>query len=144
MSMCTSKMSRRPLRSKYSKVSKQLIARYDHYCPWVNNTIGSGNHADFVKYLLLLVVNGAWSAWAITQFWSSPSGCNIQWENYQTTILKCSSCSLWITYIFLIDVGVCIWIVFGVLGEQFRNILKGITTNELYHAKRYTVRLNIP
>lgn len=42
--ICTESMMKRPLRSKYDRFSKKLIAKFDHYCPWVNNAVGAGNH----------------------------------------------------------------------------------------------------
>ena len=142
VSLCTTNMARRPLRSKYDKVSGELIARFDHYCPYMNNVIGYANHKYFIYYLLVLVINGFWSAYAITQYWTSPSGCNIpvasSWksDSYIINGLQCATCSLWMTYLLIIDVGFCLWIVFGVLGEQFWNILRGQTTNESYNARR--------
>ena len=44
ITICTEFMVKRPLRSKYDRFSKKLIAKFDHYCPWVNNAIGSLNH----------------------------------------------------------------------------------------------------
>ena len=29
------------------------MARFDHFCPWVGNTVGKLNHRDFVLFLLL-------------------------------------------------------------------------------------------
>ena len=42
--LCTSSLIKRPLRSKYCGTSKGLIAKFDHYCPWVNNAVGAKNH----------------------------------------------------------------------------------------------------
>ena len=47
--ICTESMMKRPLRSKYDRFSKKLIAKFDHYCPWVNNAVGAGNHKVSVQ-----------------------------------------------------------------------------------------------
>ncbi|KAG0671599.1 palmitoyltransferase akr1 [Pichia californica] len=48
---------RKPLRSKYSKDKKANIARFDHYCPWVNNNIGVRNHKVFIAFTLSLEIS---------------------------------------------------------------------------------------
>lgn len=53
---CVNSFIRKPLRSKYSKISNRLVARFDHYCPWVYNDIGVRNHKLFVTYVYALVV----------------------------------------------------------------------------------------
>lgn len=47
---------RKPLRSRYSKASNKLIARFDHYCPWVYNEIGVRNHKLFMTFVYSLFV----------------------------------------------------------------------------------------
>lgn len=51
-SLCTSSLIKRPLRSKYCGTSKRLVAKFDHYCPWVNNAVGAGNHKVYTKKIL--------------------------------------------------------------------------------------------
>jgi len=29
-----------------------VVARFDHYCIWLNNSIGFGNHRTFMLFLL--------------------------------------------------------------------------------------------
>lgn len=53
---CVSSFVRKPLRSKYSKFSNRLVARLDHFCPWVYNDIGVRNHKLFVAFVYSLVV----------------------------------------------------------------------------------------
>lgn len=51
---CVNTFVRKPLRSKYSRFNKKLIARFDHYCPWVYNDIGVRNHKLFVVFVYSL------------------------------------------------------------------------------------------
>lgn len=45
---CVSSLVRKPLRSRYSNYHKRLVARFDHFCPWVFNEIGVRNHKIFI------------------------------------------------------------------------------------------------
>ena len=38
-------------RSKYCATTKCNIARFDHFCPWVNNAIGEENYRVFLLFL---------------------------------------------------------------------------------------------
>lgn len=53
---CVNSFVRKPLRSKYSRFNDRLIARFDHYCPWVYNDIGVRNHKLFVTFAYTLTV----------------------------------------------------------------------------------------
>lgn len=48
---CFYSFVRKPLRSKYSRFSGRLVARFDHYCPWVYNDVGVRNHKLFVAFI---------------------------------------------------------------------------------------------
>lgn len=48
---CVNTFVRKPLRSRYSRHNKKLIARFDHYCPWVYNEIGVRNHKLFMTFV---------------------------------------------------------------------------------------------
>ncbi|GEQ69295.1 hypothetical protein JCM33374_g2966 [Metschnikowia sp. JCM 33374] len=52
---CVNTFIRKPLRSKFSKASNSLVARYDHYCPWVYNDIGVRNHKLFITFVYSLM-----------------------------------------------------------------------------------------
>lgn len=53
---CISTYIRKPLRSKYDRFLKKCVAKYDHYCPWVNNVVGVRNHKRFLIFVLGLIV----------------------------------------------------------------------------------------
>jgi palmitoyltransferase len=52
---CFSCLNVRPPRAKHCVMLDQCIARYDHYCPWMNNTIGAKNHRAFLIWLWSLL-----------------------------------------------------------------------------------------
>jgi len=133
--LCTTSLIRRPLRSKYCAISKRLVAKFDHFCPWVNNAVGARNHKDFLKYLALLIINLGWHAMAICKYWTSPNGCNVRWDE-SGAIMKCVRCSGWMTWIFVNDVLFLFW-VFSLFVTQAYFIIKGVTTNEYLKAHRY-------
>ncbi|TIA87859.1 hypothetical protein E3P99_02900 [Wallemia hederae] len=53
---CIYTLCKKPLRSKYDRVTNKLVARFDHYCPWVWNAIGSNNHRQFICFLMSMIV----------------------------------------------------------------------------------------
>lgn len=53
---CISTYIRKPLRSRYDRYLKRVVAKYDHYCPWVNNVVGVRNHKRFLIFVLGLTV----------------------------------------------------------------------------------------
>ncbi|KAA8917443.1 hypothetical protein TRICI_000392 [Trichomonascus ciferrii] len=53
---CMATYVRKPLRAKYDRFSKRVVARFDHVCPWVNNVIGVRNHRVFLIYVISLFI----------------------------------------------------------------------------------------
>lgn len=49
---CIESWTRKPLRSRYSSLNNALIARFDHYCPWIYNDVGLKNHKRFLYFVL--------------------------------------------------------------------------------------------
>lgn len=41
---CRTTLCQKPIRSKYCTSSGVVIARFDHYCVWLCNAVGTGNH----------------------------------------------------------------------------------------------------
>lgn len=64
--ICSTTGVRRLARSKYDRFKyKQNVARFDHYCGWVYNSIGEENYRFFL--LFLLVHAGTYSSQVCTQ-----------------------------------------------------------------------------
>lgn len=53
---CVNTFMRKPLRSRFSKHNKKLVARFDHYCPWIYNEVGVRNHKLFITFVYALNV----------------------------------------------------------------------------------------
>lgn len=53
---CIRSWIRIPLRSKYSSEHNALIARFDHYCPWIYNHVGLKNHKLFLFFIIFLEI----------------------------------------------------------------------------------------
>jgi len=43
----------KPLRSKHCQVAKRCVPMFDHYCPYINNTIGGGNYMAFIQFIFV-------------------------------------------------------------------------------------------
>ena len=41
----------KPLRSKHCRITKRCVARFDHFCPWMNNVVARKNYATFILFL---------------------------------------------------------------------------------------------
>ena len=63
---CDKSELRIPTRAGYSKLSLGMVRAFDHDCPWVERTIGAGNHHIFV--LMLMCGEAAILMWMATLY----------------------------------------------------------------------------
>lgn len=139
---CVSSFIRKPLRSKYSQYNKHLVARFDHFCPWVFNEIGVRNHKIFIMFTYSLHLGIIlWSYLALTYFHNlekvlestSEGGYDSELEE-SCNILSESLCIGYSLSNFKFNLLVWCWIQFMwltllVFSQTFQ-ILKGVTTYE--------------
>ena len=52
-----------PARSKFCRVTQKRVAKFDHYCGWMGNSIGENNLRYFVSFLGIHVVLTSYGSW---------------------------------------------------------------------------------
>lgn len=135
---CISTYIRKPLRSKYDRILKRVVARYDHYCPWVNNVVGLRNHKRFLLFVISLAFGIALFLYLFYIYVNKLSSLN-----------ESETCTGSFTYFcegFQIDsfgMIICFWVfiqliwVFFLLFVQLVQVSRAITTNEASNLHRF-------
>ncbi|XP_039257376.2 palmitoyltransferase ZDHHC17-like [Styela clava] len=133
---CSTCMVMKPLRSKHCAVTNKCIAKFDHFCPWVYNTVGAGNHRYFIGYLFFLLGMLTWNVWASFQYWhvmcAIPKGSTML---EQLTLIP--RCSPWVFWIFANCVFHTVWVFLLLSCQLYQIVWLGVTTNERMNASRY-------
>jgi hypothetical protein len=132
---CRTSLVKKPLRSKYCASTGLVIARMDHHCVWLQNSIGHGNHRTFFMFLLTqMAACGCYLALVVRE---------IVWELGGKGSSSCSvlgnllSTEYFLLVVIVLALSVCLLCMAGVLGEQLGNMLMNTTTNERINQSRY-------
>lgn len=135
---CVETLERKPLRSKYSFFSGALVARYDHYCPWIYNDVGLKNHKLFVFFAVTVQYHMFLFMWLCLAYFKKTNYIYEQVEEYarcallkNETLCKGSNYDPSTFFLFIWISVNFIWLG-AMLIVQFFQILKGITTPELF------------
>lgn len=133
---------RKPLRSKYSKDMKRNIARFDHYCPWVNNNIGIRNHKIFIAFTVFLEISIiCWINLVFEYFDELPEIPKLNCHYLSKTLCNGYYKSRF-TFYFLLWVILQLFWLSILLIVQFIQISKGSTTYEFSNAYKITLNEN--
>lgn len=146
---CIESWVRKPLRSRYSTLNETLIARFDHYCPWIYNDVGLKNHKRFLYFIGLVEVAIVIFVDLCMEYFDELEDSN---EDYGGE-LKCFSmigdelCAglnfdLFTTLILLWAVFQAIWVGFLIVVQAFQ-IFKGVTNYEFSRVMRDRKRINM-
>lgn len=131
---CINSYIRKPLRSKYSFYNKRLIARFDHYCPWVYNEIGVRNHKVFMWFVYSLNIGVILFIFLSLDFFDiGEDGYDSEFDE-KCALLNDELCLSSYQHTFHFNLIIwsgfqTIWVTILSLSQTFQ-IIKGITTRE--------------
>jgi palmitoyltransferase len=143
---CVNSFVRKPLRSKYSKANGRLVARFDHYCPWVYNEIGVRNHKLFITFVYALNFSIVLFTYLSIKFMDKYEDGNDSDDEQSCFILSDELCYGFRNHHFHFNLLMwCllqgIWITFLTVVQTFQ-ILKGMTTWEFSTMNKKIPRSN--
>jgi len=116
----------RPLRAKHCGVTDRCVEVFDHYCPWVGNTIGKGNRHLFLVFLWL-------------ELYALITSVSVGISQLRGAVLGgiWNERLGWITFFLILGAFVSISV--GVLAvAQASQVVRNVTTNELANWHRYS------
>lgn len=117
--VCHSCHVRRPLRAKHCKIQNRCIHKFDHFCPFVGNTVGRDNYKYFVSLLMCHMMCGV--LFEVTAYWYS-----------------CRVVVSWYFIIFMVYSALWILALMGLLNYHLTLISSSLTTNEHVGLHKYT------
>lgn len=115
----------RPLRAKHCAVTGRCVEVFDHYCPWVGNSIGKGNRHFFLVFLLL----ESYALAAATGVGGAALKAHLQDGAWTSDVA-------WTTAFVVMSafVGLSVWVLAAAQASQ---VGRNVTTNELANWHRY-------
>lgn len=111
-----------PLGAKHCSVTGACVSRFDHYCPWVANTVGKNNHRAFLAFLVIcsfgcmVVVLHAIRSFFLPEI--------VQLPFWHEVLSAFASVTMFL-------------FVFGLLVTQSFQVARNLTTNEQMNLHRY-------
>lgn len=108
----------RPLRAKHCKLLRRCVKRFDHFCPFVGNTLGQDNYKWFIALIYTHMVAG--TLWLITAL-------------YYVRRVKVS----WTLTIFIFYSTLWMLSIFTLANYHTMLLMKNLTTNEHLNAAKY-------
>lgn len=115
----------RPLRAKHCSVTDRCVEVFDHYCPWVGNTIGKGNRHFFLVFLWL-------------ELYALLVSCGVAVSQLRAAVIAGAWSERLIWMLVFLIIGAFVSISVAVLAvAQASQVARNVTTNELANWHRY-------
>lgn len=130
--LCTTTWVLKDLRTKYCTQTEGCVEEFDHYCVWLNNSIGKGNHRQFV-------------ALAFAEWFTQLAHIYVCF-NMMRALVEYNTFTGWLwgvlagyPLMFVIFVVQCFtapWVLMLII-HQSRLVIMNLTTNEIMNMHRY-------
>eukprot|EP00758_Cryptobia_borreli_P002407 Tbor_TRINITY_DN3007_c0_g1::TRINITY_DN3007_c0_g1_i1::g.17358::m.17358/K20032/ZDHHC13_17, HIP14; palmitoyltransferase ZDHHC13/17 len=139
-------MVRKPNRSKHCSKTGQCVYRFDHYCLWIGNTVGGGNHRAFVWFCIFLFFSHAIVSYITIYYYIylAPAGAAPSFTIHEYLEKFCrvfdfifGPVTTVVTFYLIIYNALLFMFGSVVLGSQLWFILRNVTSNEVWFADRY-------
>jgi hypothetical protein len=109
----------KPLRSKHCKMLRHCVQKFDHFCPFVGNTVGRDNYKYFVGLLCMHSI------------------CGVLWE--VTAFYYCNRVSTsWMFKLYALYAFGWLLMIFGLFHYHCNLIVSNLTTNEYMGIGKYS------
>ncbi|OUM51908.1 hypothetical protein BVG19_g1047 [[Candida] boidinii] len=143
---CINTSIRLPLRSKYSRFGRLVVARFDHYCPWIYNDVGVRNHKLFFTFILSLTFAIITYCKLVLEYFDeyevTRADKDLDYDGY-CSLLGEDSCKGYYNtpytfYLLSWTMLQLVWLSLVLLSQTFQ-LLKGLTTYEANNLHRFGV-----
>eukprot|EP00744_Colponema_vietnamica_P015002 GILI01021012.1.p1 GENE.GILI01021012.1~~GILI01021012.1.p1 ORF type:complete len:690 (+),score=115.35 GILI01021012.1:189-2072(+) len=138
-------MVRKPLRSKHCSKTHQSVKRFDHYCVWTGNAVGSGNHRYFILFCVCSAIGHAFITREVIYYYLGGGAVTrqllpgTQFTNVsEVAAFLFSDANILVSY-FCIFYNVFVIMFTGIMSvTQLGMIKRNMTSNEQWFSTRYT------
>lgn len=139
---CFTCMIKKPLGSKHCKSSGDCIYKFDHYCPWIANPVGGGNHRVFIVTVFWIIVGHIlFMFMCLKYFWIELKVAEIgrgNWAVLEMFVDAYAKNSI-VLFLLFFHFGM-FWVHMKLLTGQLIGILRNLTVNEQLNYERYFKR----
>jgi len=122
-------------RTKHCRVLDSCIEVFDHYCVWVHNSVGAGNHREFVALALFQWIMNVWHislcGGAVSHLLRIQE---TEWSLWSFALTALNHPALLV--LMLVHLVVIVWC-FLLICHQLEGIARNRTTNEQINVPRY-------
>lgn len=126
---CFTCLSPRPPRSKHSRDRDACVRRFDHECPWVNNSIGLNTHQPLLALVLSTAVLQIIFIYAVVHMFTVQAQKNHL--SFFTTLIQFP----FVNFLLALNIIVVVFCI-TLLVSHLRLIIRGLTTYEVLTAER--------
>jgi hypothetical protein len=130
--LCTTTWVLKDLRTKYCTQTGACVEEFDHYCVWLNTSIGKGNHREFVG---LAIVEWCTQVVHIYLCWCMTLSL-VPYQSLGNWVFGVMTGYPLLALIWIVQIITAPWVFMLVL-HQGRLIAMNLTTNEMMNMHRY-------